>query len=232
MKHLIITRMAFEPDDPQWEWRLPFYQSMVLPRLLRQTDQNFEIWVRCHSAHNAVVAALHPKVHPFQGYGVEDGKLGFPLFLPCAENDAMPGEWSQEYGLPRAHIQTRLDCDDLVSENFVSRIHAEVAKSPDKPLLVSFQPYKLDLYTLTRYRMGQRYGSQNTSMFLSLYQPEIAGEKYCRIMDYRHGHIWRELGEQVEVVTVPEGYCYLVIHDKNKATVILKGDRPLEIPNA
>ncbi|MFA5381870.1 MAG: glycosyltransferase [Candidatus Micrarchaeia archaeon] len=221
LSHIIITRMAFNPEDPQWGWRLPFYQSMALPRLLRQTDQNFEIWVRCHPAHNDIVAALHPKVHPFQGYGVEDEKMEFPA-----------DEQVRNYRLPRAHIQTRLDCDDLVSEDFVARIHQEVSRGPDKPLLVSFQPWKLDLYTLTRYRMGQRYGSENTSMFLSLYQPEIGGGKYWRIMDYRHGHIWRELGEPVEVVTIPEGYCDMVIHDKNKLTVILKGDRPLEISNA
>ena len=182
---------------------MAFYEAVTLSRLLRQTDQNFDIWVRCNPAHNDIVAALHPKVHPVQGWEV-----------------------------PRAHIQTRVDCDDLVSADFVARIHQEVAKSPDKPLLVSFQPWKLDLYTLTRYRMVQRYDSQHTSMFLSLYQPMIDGEKYWRIMDYVHGHIWRELGEPVEVVTIPEGYCDMVIHDKNKLTVISKGDRPLEISNA
>jgi hypothetical protein len=221
LRHHIITRMAFKPDDPQWPWRLAFYQSMVLPRFLRQTDQDFEIWVRCHKAHNEIVAALHPKVHPFQGYGAEDSLMGLPK-----------EGTSQTFKLPRSHIQTRVDCDDLVSEDFVGRIHTEVAVSPERPLLVSFQPWKLDLYTLTRYRMGQRYSGQLTSMFLSLYQPEISGEKYWQIYDYRHGHIWKELGEPVQVVTIPEGYCDMVIHDKNKLTVILNGDKPLALQNA
>lgn len=218
MIHHVITRMAFKPEDPQWEWRLAFYRSMVLPRFLRQTDQNFEIWLRCYPAHNEVVDALHPKVHPYQGYGIEDEIMG--IAKTC-----------QNHNIPRSHIQTRVDCDDLVSPDFISRIHAEVSRQPDKPLIISFQPWKLDLYTLTRYRMGQRYHEQSTSMFLALYQPDIEGGNYWNIYYSKHGHLAKELGEPVRVVTIPEGYCDMVIHDKNMATSILNGDKALEVLN-
>lgn len=217
LSHNIIIRMAYKPDDPRFAWRLAYFQAMCLPRLLRQTDQGFEIWVRCHPEHNAVVGGLHPKVHPFQGWGVEDGYMGFP------EN----GD-PANHVLPRSHIQTRMDCDDLVSKHFVARIHKEVAKQADTPLLVSFQPWKLDLYTLTRYSMSRRYHEQCTSMFLSLYQPDISGSRYWRIYDYNHSRIWQELGEPVKVVTVREGYCDLVVHGDNRLTTIGKGDVPLE----
>lgn len=216
MIHHVITRMAFKPDDPQWLWRLAFYRSMVLPRFLRQTDQEFDIWVRCYPVHNEIVDSLHPKVHPYQGYGIEDEIMG--IDKTCQNH------------IPRSHIQTRVDCDDLVGEDFISRIHREVACQPDKPLIVSFQPWKLDLYTLTRYRMGQRYHETSNSMFLSLYQPDINGE-YWDIYYFKHGHLARELGESVRVVTIPEGYCDMVIHDKNMGTSILKGDKALEVVN-
>ncbi len=217
LSHNIIIRMAYEPSDPRFIWRFAFFQAMCLPRLLRQTDQGFEIWVRCHPEHNGVISGLHPKVHPFQGWGVEDGYMGFP------EDRSPP-----DHILPMSHIQTRMDCDDLISKHFVARIHKEVAKQPDTPLLVSFQPWKLDLYTLIRYRMARRYHEQCTSMFLSLYQPDIGGGNYWRIYDYNHGRIWKELGVPVKVVTVREGYCDLVVHGDNRLTTIGKGDLPLE----
>jgi hypothetical protein len=218
MSHNIIIRMAYEPDDSRFAWRFAFFQAMCLPRLFRQTDQDFEIWVRCHPEHNDLIGGLHPKVHPFQGYGIEDGYMGFPMNNPHSERAL----------LPRSHIQTRMDCDDLVSKHFVARIHKEVAKQPDKPLLVSFQPWKLDLYTLTRYYMARRYHGRCTSMFLSLYQPDIEGSNYWHIYNYNHCRIWQELGESIKVVTVREGYCDLVVHDDNRLTTIKKEDIPLE----
>lgn len=222
MDHAIIIRLHYQPGDPKFPWRLAFFQSMCLPRLLRQTDPDFEIWVRCHPAHTELVAALHPRIRPFQGSAEED----YYVIPAAARQPEGPGHYPEALHpvIPRFHIQTRLDSDDLVSRHFVARIKKEVAASPAEPLLVSFQPYKLDLWSLTRYRMKRRYHANLTSMFLALYQPNIEGENYRQIYDFNHCTIWKDFPR---VVTVREGYCDLVIHGENSVTKIMRGDEQL-----
>jgi hypothetical protein len=197
LSHHILTRMAFDPADPQWPWRLAFYQVMALPRLLAQTCRDFEIWIKCHPEHFGVVAALDPSIKPCRS-------------------------WEE---VPRSHIQTRIDCDDLVGKGFVAQIHGVAGSDLSRPVIVSFQPYKLDLFTLRRYRMGLRYHDRLNSPFLSLYQPQIEGADYRCIYDYTHGRLAVDTG--FRAVIIPEGYCDMVIHDHNKLNTIQKGDVPL-----
>lgn len=115
--------------------------------------------------------------------------------------------------MPRFEIQTGMDSDDLVSPNYIARIKEEVEKSLNKSLVVSFQPYKLDMLTMKRYKMVERYYSQKCSPFITLYQPD--GERYENILNLNHTYI---SGWCSNVVTIPEGYADMLIHGTNWAT--------------
>ncbi|MDD5643278.1 MAG: glycosyltransferase [Syntrophales bacterium] len=212
--HAIIIRLFFEPEDPRASWRLAFFEAMALPCLQRQTCPDFEIWIRCHPAHRSRLEALDPRIRTFRDQPRrEDAEIGLMALASLAGDGA---------DLPRVDIQTRHDSDDLVSRHYVARIRKEVEKAAPGPLVVSFQPFKLDLATLRRHRMATRYHERRCSMFLSLYQPDKSDYRY--IYDYNHRLIWAAFSR---VATVPEGYCDLVIHGGNCHTKLEPRDEPI-----
>jgi len=211
LTHAIIIRLYFAPDDPRAAWRLDFFEQQVLPCLARQTCPDFAIWISCHPAHQERLQALDPRIRTYQdGAQAEDQVIGLIALAPG------------KGALPQVAIQTRHDSDDLLSKHYVARIRKEIAKRPDKSLLVSFQPYKLDLASGQRYRLATRYHRQQPSMFLSLYQPDQKNYRY--IYECNHRRLWQICPR---VVTVPEGYCDLVVHGGNCHTKIGERDRPL-----
>ena len=198
LRHAVIIRMHYQPGDPKFAWRLAFFRSMVLPRLLTQTCQDFEIWVVCHPEHVHEVETLG-NVHV----------VGLPGFSSL-------GMWtSQDLGdaLPRFDLQTALDSDDLVTLNYIDRIREEVGQRLGQKLIVSFQPYKLYLPEVRRYVMWERYYEQQCSMFWTLYTPP--GEEYRSVLEFDHSFAWKWCPN---VVTIPEGYCDMVIHGGNMET--------------
>lgn len=210
MNHGIIIRLYFSPDDPRAAWRLAMFEALTLPCLQRQSCQDFSLWIRCHPAHRERLEAMDPRLRTFsQRTAREDREIGL---------NALAGDGEE---LPRFDIQTRLDSDDLVTRHFVARIHKEVERHANsQPLVVSFQPVKFELSSLLCYRMHTRYGPQRCSMFLSLYQPPNC-EDYRYIYDFNHRLIWETFPR---VVTVPEGYCRLVVHAQNCHTKIESND--------
>ncbi len=60
-----IIRMHFAKDDKRFAWRLAYFQSIVLPKLLAQTDQDFDICIRANEWHAAEIKALSPKIKIF-----------------------------------------------------------------------------------------------------------------------------------------------------------------------
>ena len=214
MDHAIIIRLYFEPGDPRAAWRLAFFEAMALPCLQRQTCRDFEIWIRCHPEHRTRLEALDPRIRTFRDQPRrEDAEIGLLALASLAGDGA---------DLPRVDIQTRHDSDDLVSRHYVARIRKEIEKAEPGPLVVSFQPYKLDIATLRRHRMATRYHARRCSMFLSLYQPDKSAYRF--IYDYNHRLIWEAFPR---VATVPEGYCDLVIHKGNCHTKLEPRDEPI-----
>lgn len=202
LSHAVITRMHYPPESPVFPWRLAFYRTMVLPRLLNQTDKNFEVWVVCHPEHMAAVEELGSGIHV----------CGLPAFpAPFFDGRMKELDAKELEVLPQFDIQTSLDSDDLVSLDYIARIKEEVAKRPDRLLALSFQPWKLDLLTLKRYKMSERYGTHQGSMFYSLYQPDKSD--YQSIMSINH--IYLGVFFTDVVIVAEEGYCDFVIHGAN-----------------
>ena len=201
LRHAVIIRMHYQPGDPKFDWRLAFFRSMVLPRLLTQTCQDFEIWVVCHPEHVQEIAGI--------GSIGSINAVGLPNFSTL-------GMWtSQDLGdaLPRFDLQTALDSDDLVTLNYIDRIREEVGQHLGQKLIVSFQPYKLNLLDLRRYVMWERYCETQCSMFWTLYTPP--GEEYRSVLEFDHSFAWKWCPN---VVTIPEGYCDMAIHGGNMET--------------
>jgi hypothetical protein len=212
LTHAIIIRLFFEPEDPRAAWRLAFFEAMALPCLQRQTCGDFEIWIRCHPAHRGRLETMDRRIRTFRDQPRrEDAEIGLTALAALAGDGA---------DLPRVDIQTRHDSDDLVSRHYVARIRKEVEKIDSGPLVVSFQPFKLDLFSLRRHSMATRYHARRCSMFLSLYQPDKADYRF--IYDYNHRLIWKDFPR---AVTVGEGYCDLVVHGRNCHTKIEKTDQ-------
>jgi len=200
LNHAIIIRLHYPPSDLLFTWRLAFFREFVLPRLLFQTNSDFEIWVICHPEHANLMTKIHPKIHvcPFPHFPKNSG------FSKSNYNEMMP----------HFDIQTSLDSDDLVSQDYVEKIKQEVSLSLDKPLVLSFQPYKLALITMKKYRMWERYYEfGRCSMFYSLYLPKT--EIYECIYNFDHSFI---TDYYKNIVHVPEGYCDMVIHGGNWMT--------------
>ena len=203
LRHAIIIRMHYQPGDRKYVWRLAFFRTMVLPRLMAQTCQDFDIWVVCHPA----------KVKEIESLGNDYPKEVHAVGLP---NFSTMGMWnSQELGgaLPKFDIQTALDSDDLVALDYIARIREEVGKCLGQMLIVSFQPYKLNLLDLRQYVMWERYYEEQGSMFWTLYTP--AGEAYRSVLEFDHSFAWKWCPN---VVTIPEGYCDMAIHGGNMET--------------
>lgn len=209
--HVVLIRFHYPENDPKFSWRFAYFQSMVLPRLLNQTRQDFDIAIRCYDWHKELFEKLHPKIKTFSIEGESEkythkGKKYFYDFVP----------WRKVQGLEMYDIQTGIDSDDLVREDFIERIYQEVEKHGDKSSLhISFQPYLFDTKTLVTYTMGIKYSPTSGSAFLSLYQPNK--ENYVFIHNFSHLMLWRSASKSI---TIPEGYCWASCHNHNESTAV------------
>jgi len=208
--HAIIIRMHYPEGDERFNWRLEYFKLMVLPRLRVQTDQNFDIAIRCHPYHAKILKELSPKIKTFQ---VKDESESFRI-IKGKKYFADFTRWDQVVGLEKYDIQSGLDSDDLVAENYIETIVKEVEKNdPKKSLHISFQPGMFDAETKRWYPINIKYGTKKGSAFFSIYQPEK--EKY--IFAYEYSHL--QLGSHFDKsLILPEGKCWASVHGHNIST--------------
>jgi hypothetical protein len=205
-KHAIVIRLDY-PDCEAFEWRSAFFRSVVLPRLLRQTDQKFDIVIRCNPIHKERIEVLSDKISTF--HHDSPTKYGTGLgHIKTGSNSIPAFDFKLDYP-----IQTRIDSDDLVSFDFVEKIHKEFEGKKEDTLL-HFQPMKFDLYGLKTYHVGIKSSVEHMSPFISLYQPNE-----IKYFIYQFGHT--KIGKHFKnVVFIDEGYCWLTVHHNNASTTI------------
>lgn len=210
MTHAIIIRFHYKDNDPRFQWRLAYFQAMVLPRILRQTKKNFDIAVRCNPKHADIFQKMNRRIRTFTVSGekeshiIRGGKKYFIDFVP----------WKDVIGLEKYDIQTGIDSDDLISENFIERIENEIRqRNPNKSLHVSFQPGIFNAATLQKYPMKVSYGEKKGSAFFSIYQPNK--KKYIFAYEDSHLRLWKYFDKSV---TIPYGYCWATVHGFNEST--------------
>jgi len=208
-KIAVITRFHYPKDDPEYRWRLDYYRDEVLPRLLRQYCQDFDIWIWCEPWQEKELKSLSPRIRTFRAtYAKRDSHLFIDYTL-----------WENVFGLPKYEIQVGLDSDDLVAPGFIEKIQ-ELCQG-DKSLLLSFQPIKFDIATGNRYHMDQ-YTEQRGSPIFAFYQPDIYTKDFK--FAYHTSHLRMPVLAQKRII-VPEGYAYMSIHDRNDSTRIKKTDK-------
>lgn len=208
MKDLaIITRFHYPQDHPDFEWRFEYYRTQVLPRLLKQTDSNFDIWIWCEPHHDKDFLDLNPRINVFHGtFRPREGRFF---------NDST--NFSNIEGLPKYRIQFGLDSDELVSKNIVRK--AKMHCTGNQSVLVSFQPVLRDLKTGNLYYMKRKYNKKFASAVLAYYQPDLGDE--FKFLYHTTNH--RMVKYANKVVVVPEGYAEVSIHDFNSSTRIHSG---------
>lgn len=210
MTHGVIIRFHYEKGDPRFGFRLAYFKAMVLPRLLAQTNQNFQIAIRCNPCHEKILKNLSEKITTFrvrneaERFRMIKTKKYFVDFAP----------WHQVLGMAKYDIQSGLDSDDLVSENYIETIQRIVMEHPaNKSLHISFQPEIFNSETLKTYPIGSTYTEKRGSAFFSIYQPDKNHYKFA----YEKSHLF--IGKDMDKsIIMPKGFCWATVHGNNYST--------------
>lgn len=210
MKHIIITRMHYEDNNPRFDWRLAHYQACVLPRILKQTKKDFDIGIWCNPNHAERIKKLSNKIITFSvkgqtsRYKVSGGRRYFEDFTP----------WKDVMNLEKYDVQTGLDSDDLIAPNYIEKIEEIIENNSNgKSLHITFQPMIFDFRDLEVYQIGVNYNTHKGSMFFSIYQPDKQNYKFA----YEYSHL--ELGKHFnKSIIIPKGFCWLTVHYANESS--------------
>jgi hypothetical protein len=207
----IITRFHYPKNSKGWDWRYQFYSNEVLPRILAQTDNNFDIWIWCEPWQNDSLKSLSNRISTFTGQWDYQNSSLFSDFT----------DYSKLNGLPKYQIQIGLDSDDLIEPGFIEHVH-ELCHG-NKSIFVSFQPYKLDIVSNKKYKFNpmNRYEKINRgSPIFAFYQPVLNDNfkfayhaSHLKMPQYASKHIFE-----------PEGLVSMGIHHLNDSTRIWPGD--------
>jgi hypothetical protein len=213
---VLIIRFHYADNDPRFYWRFKYFRNEVLPRILAQTNQNFDIAIRCNPEHDKLFQELNPRIKTFhirnERVSYFKSKNGKRYFRDHAR-------WDEVEGLPMYDIQMGLDSDDLITPDYVQimretcRKFAGIAGNTDKKLHLSFQPRKIYLKTGREIGMME-YTPTRGSAFMALFQP-IKDATYKFIYCMSHLNLCKIADDSI---TIPSGHCLVSIHGHNEST--------------
>lgn len=210
MKTAFIIRFHYEENDPRFAWRFSYFRDAVLPRILAQTDQDFEIAIRCNPAHDQIFKDLSDRIRVFHvkdEFAAYKREKYFYDFVP----------WDRVIDLPRYELQLGLDSDDLIEPFYLQRLRQMLRGMPDHETThICFQPELLDVKTGKVHPIKQIYSRGRGSAFFGIYQPE-GTEPY--IFAYSESHLTIDRNF-INSIVMPEGACFASCHDLNESTHI------------
>lgn len=190
MKHIVITRVNFSNDD-KFEKYFDVMKKIYIPSINSQINKNFTLGLSVNEKHFPIIRKLI------------DDKIKIITFNNVKE------EYKQFVIDNNFNLQTRHDCDDYMSPNYIELIQNKSAtnmKSMDD-FIITFQPTKYDYKTGQEYYHERDY-SKVCSMFSTLYQKDIKNG----IFDVPHD-LLRRLTKNIFYIR--ETYVKLTIHDNN-----------------
>lgn len=221
MIHAIIIRFHYPADDQRFAWRFAYFQAMVWPRILAQTDQHFDVAIRCNEWHYDFFTSLAQQTgFPRErmkmiritneriGYKEIHGKKYFEDFVP----------WSEVEGLNQYEIQSGLDSDDLIAASYIETVKFFIDREVQQrngqqvSVHVHFQPELFNTRTLEISPM-KPYTPTRGSAFFSIYQPD----KKNYLFAYERSHIIMGRGFDRGVL-IPKGQAWASAHDLNEST--------------
>lgn len=200
MKHIVITRVNFN-DETLFQNYLTIMKEVYVPAINSQKNKNFELGFIIKPHHIPIIDELfdNQKITYFDS--MEDVKKY------CYENNI--------------ELQTRHDCDDWMSEDYISKIqdtYNEKVKDYDK-FIIHSKVKKLNFYTYELYNHGINYGNY-ISMFLTLCQKKVDSFVYDN--NHRHmGNITKN------IFLIDNDYTRLVVHKNNIHSTINSTDKKI-----
>lgn len=215
-KLAVITRLHYDENDSKFPARLEQYKNRPLDSLLKQTDQDFDIWVWTEPWHDEVVKAIHPRINVFHGNWRkrDSGDSTQRYFIDYTH-------WRDIQGLPKYEIQVGLDSDDTLAPKAIAYIKRSCRGI--KRTAISLQPLKEDLRTGQLYHM-RRYAKHRCAPIFALYQPKSLTDDF--MFAYQASHM-RLAAYCDKKITLPEGLAFMGITGLNESTKIQPEDRPV-----
>jgi hypothetical protein len=191
--------MNFE-DDELFDHYFQIMKKTFAPSINSQKNKNFELALNINPKHIELVRPYFEQNINFF-HNMEEIKKY------CSDQNF--------------EIQTRHDCDDWMSDDYIDKIQ-EVYNSKisthDK-FIIHSKVEKLNFYTGEIHKHGTSYENNNfISMFLSLCQKNVEHFVY----DKNH-RFMNEITPNVYLLD--GGYTRLVIHEKNKFSKINQNDK-------
>lgn len=190
MKHIIITRVNFSNDE-KFNSYFKVMKKHFIPSINSQTNKNFTLGLSVNPKHLDIIKKEI------------DSKIKIETFNDVKE------EYKNFVIKNGYNIQTRHDCDDYMSPNYIQFIQNKVTeneKNLDK-FIITFQPTKLDFNTGKEF-LHERDYSRVCSMFSTIYQRNVQNG----IFDVMHDQLSRLTRN---IFYIKENYVKLVIHSSN-----------------
>ena len=191
MNHIIVTKLNFK-DRVLLNKYLEITKAVLIPALKSQKQKNFT-WVLL--TNQADTEYLQKE-------------LDFP-FVPIYGADSL-----LQYCIKhKCHIQTRHDCDDWMSPEYVAAIQKEYVKNitTHNTFIIHTQPIRVAYSTGAESTLS-RYHDTRCSMFLSLCQKNVIHH----VLVKQHGQMY-ELANSV--INLGTGYNKWIIHGNNLSIV-------------
>ena len=187
MKHCIYTRMRFD-DKALMAKYLAVTKKILIPSLKSQTCKNFT-WI----------LMIRPDDEEFLRK-----ELDYPFKAIYTVEEFIDYVISNNF-----EIQTRHDCDDFMSSNYIETLQklCEENKDKFKCTLIHCQPTQVIYQSGERKKLGA-YHDKRTSMHLTICQKDVKHHVY----EKQHGKMWKIAQK---VILLPEGYTEWVIHGNN-----------------
>ena len=198
MKHAVIVRFYYEKENESFNFRLNLFKNNMLKCIFNQTNQDFEFYIVCHPQHNKLFTNINSKIKTINTSGV------------VKPNGMVLRAYFNLEQFEKYNIVTRVDSDDLISDDFIETIVSYYNPDDKTPTLIHFDPIWLD-YELNKQYIPKKnkYNDKFTSMFCSFINPTH--------FVYNIEHIY--LGQYAKkIIKIPYGKCWLVVHGHNDTT--------------
>jgi len=223
MKHIIVTRCKFGKDE-QFETYFDVMKKTYIPSINSQTNKNFSIALIVNPKHFDLIRnEINRNIEIVKFVDNKEDYKDLEIrqkieLIPFSDTKKDYREYVIKNNIT---LQTRHDCDDSMSPNYIEYIHKLYNENKDRydNFILNFHPTKLVVGTGKEYTHGRDY-SKVCSMFSTLIQKKVNHG----IMDVVHDHL---KGITQNIIYIPRGYVKLGIHGNNTISKLTPNDIPL-----